>query len=179
MADPALTAKQTVTISAACKDNITKRVYQVKAHNDVTTNGSSEAAVAAATATMKQQSSSLNKIRLLYFFFRFSTGSLIPFMPLFMQHCGFNNEEIGTLQAIRPIVTMISAPFWGGLADRTGKKKLILMVSLRYNASTCQSYFIAGSLFHPFLLTHLIHHKITDDIHYECNLSTISFIIQT
>ena len=82
-----------------------------------------------ATQAIKQSSSSMTKIRLLYFFFRFSTGSLIPFIPLFMQHCGFNNEEIGTLQAIRPIMTMISAPLWGGLADRTGKKKLILMMT--------------------------------------------------
>ena len=75
--------------------------------------------------------SSLNKIRLLYFFFRFSTGSLIPFLPLFMSSCGFTHEEIGRLQAIRPVVTMISGPLWGAISDRTGKKKLILIVSLQ------------------------------------------------
>ena len=81
----------------------------------------------------KRNSSSLlshnNKIRLLYFFFRFSTGALVPFMSLYMQHVGLRPDQIGTLQAIRPIVTMTSAPLWGGLADRTGKKKLVLMVS--------------------------------------------------
>lgn len=70
-----------------------------------------------------------NKIRLLYFFFRFSTGSLVPFMSLYMQHVGLRSDQIGTLQAIRPIVTMTSAPLWGGLADRTGRKKMVLMVS--------------------------------------------------
>ncbi|KAL7498121.1 hypothetical protein ACHAWT_009645 [Skeletonema menzelii] len=80
------------------------------------------------TGTMQAtEQSSLHKIRLLYFFFRFSTGSLIPFLPLFMSSCGFTHEEIGRLQAIRPIVTMISGPFWGALSDRTGKKKLILI----------------------------------------------------
>ena len=84
------------------------------------------------TGTMQAtEQSSLHKIRLLYFFFRFSTGSLIPFLPLFMSSCGFTHEEIGRLQAIRPIVTMISGPFWGALSDRTGKKKLILIVSLQ------------------------------------------------
>ncbi len=73
------------------------------------------------------QQSSLNSIRMLYFFFRFSTGSLIPFFPLFMSSCGFTHEEIGKLQAIRPIVTMISAPLWGALSDKTGRKKLILI----------------------------------------------------
>ncbi len=70
-----------------------------------------------------------NKIRLLYFFFRFSTGSLVPFMSLYMQHAGLRSDQIGTLQAIRPIVTMTSAPLWGGLADRTGRKKMVLVVS--------------------------------------------------
>lgn len=109
MAEPALIAKQAAPVYEAkkpcCNDNII------------------------AKQAIKQSSSCLNRIRLLYFFFRFSTGSLIPFIPLFMQHCGFNNEEIGTLQAIRPIMTMISAPLWGGLADRTGKKKLILTMT--------------------------------------------------
>lgn len=70
-----------------------------------------------------------NKIRILYFFYRFSTGSLVPFMSLYMQHVGLRPDQIGTLQAIRPIVTMTSAPLWGGVADRTGKKKLVLVVS--------------------------------------------------
>ncbi len=70
-----------------------------------------------------------DKIRLLYFFFRFSTGSLVPFMSLYMQHVGLRPDQIGTLQAIRPIVTMTSAPLWGGLADRTGRKKMVLVVS--------------------------------------------------
>lgn len=82
----------------------------------------------ASKATMSTtQQSSLNSIRMLYFFFRFSTGSLIPFLPLFMSSCGFTHEEIGKLQAIRPIVTMVSAPFWGALSDKTGRKKLILI----------------------------------------------------
>ena len=109
-------AKQTGRADTA--DMLTKRA----AHQ---ANNASE------TTMEKTKQSSLNKIRLLYFFFRFSTGSLIPFMPLFMSSCGFTHEEIGRLQAIRPIVTMVSAPFWGALSDRTGKKKLILIVSLQ------------------------------------------------
>jgi nitrate/nitrite transporter NarK len=114
MTEPALTAKQTG--DNICKHNATENVYQAEP------NGSE-------TATI-EQISSLNKIRLLYFFFRFSTGSLVPFMPMFMQHCGFNNEDIGKLQAIRPVITMVGAPCWGGLADRTGKKKMLLIVSI-------------------------------------------------
>lgn len=114
ISEPDLTVSQAGRSTG--KDIITKRVHEAK-H---TTDGSE-------TTMKKTQQSSLNKIRLLYFFFRFSTGSLIPFMSLFMSSCGFTHEEIGRLQAIRPIVTMLGAPFWGGLADRTGRKKLILI----------------------------------------------------
>ncbi len=50
-------------------------------------------------------------------------------MTLYMKHVGLDPERIGTLQAIRPMVTMMSAPLWGGLADGTGRKKTVLMVS--------------------------------------------------
>lgn len=73
--------------------------------------------------------SNSNKIRMLYFFYRFSTGSMVPFMSLYMQHIGLDTNQIGSLQAIRPIVTLVSGPFWGGLADRSGKKKMVLIVS--------------------------------------------------
>lgn len=69
-----------------------------------------------------------NKIRLLFFVAKFSTGSMNPFMSLYMQHTGLDADQIGALQAVRPIVTMLAAPIWGGLADRTGRKKLVLMV---------------------------------------------------
>mmetsp|Transcript_22828 Transcript_22828/g.46947 ORF Transcript_22828/g.46947 Transcript_22828/m.46947 type:complete len:484 (+) Transcript_22828:337-1788(+) len=70
-----------------------------------------------------------NKIRLLYFFYRISTGSIIPVMSLYMQHAGWSSDQIGKLQSIRPIMTMLSAPMWGGLADRTGRKRLVLMTT--------------------------------------------------
>ncbi len=73
-----------------------------------------------------------NRIRLLYFLFRISTAIPNPFMTLYMQHVGLLPDQIGTLQAIRPIVTMLSAPVWGGLADGTGRKKSVLVVSFRF-----------------------------------------------
>mmetsp|Transcript_24483 Transcript_24483/g.38440 ORF Transcript_24483/g.38440 Transcript_24483/m.38440 type:complete len:466 (-) Transcript_24483:265-1662(-) len=113
--------KRAVTITepasrTGCADRVilTKHAHQAKDASKTTTMPTT-------------QQSSLNRIRLLYFFFRFSTGSIIPFLPLFMSSCGFTHEEIGKLQAIRPVVTMIFAPIWGALSDKTGKKKLILI----------------------------------------------------
>jgi len=109
------------------------------ADKDILTNHAHQAKDAIKTTMLTTQQSSLNSIRLLYFFFRFSTGSLIPFFPLFMSSCGFTHEEIGKLQAIRPIVTMISAPLWGALSDNTGKKKLILISTFVISAICRQS----------------------------------------
>ena len=50
----------------------------------------------------------------------------MPFLSMYLKHCGWDPQEIGMLLSIRPIVSMLSAPIWGGLADRTGKKKAIL-----------------------------------------------------
>ncbi len=86
--------------------------------------------IVAPSSTSPSTPSSIKKrIRLLYFLFRFSTGIPNPFMTLYMKHVGLDPERIGTLQAIRPMVTMMSAPLWGGLADGTGRKKMVLMVS--------------------------------------------------
>jgi len=60
------------------------------------------------------------------FVFRCSQGSIMPFLSMYLKHCGWDPQEIGMLLSIRPIVSMLSAPIWGGLADRTGKKKAIL-----------------------------------------------------
>mmetsp|Transcript_2595 Transcript_2595/g.4601 ORF Transcript_2595/g.4601 Transcript_2595/m.4601 type:complete len:440 (-) Transcript_2595:184-1503(-) len=91
--------------------------------------------------------SSTNKIRLLYFFYRFSTGSLNPFMSIYMQHVGMDADQIGRLQAIRPVMTMLSAPMWGGLADRTGSKKLVLILAF-FMSFLCRmsTSFLAGNI---------------------------------
>ncbi|KAL3807624.1 LOW QUALITY PROTEIN: hypothetical protein ACHAXA_005254, partial [Cyclostephanos tholiformis] len=70
-----------------------------------------------------------NRIRLLYFLFRVSTAIPNPFMTLYMKHVGLDAASIGKLQAIRPVVTMMCAPLWGGLADGTGRRKSVLMTA--------------------------------------------------
>lgn len=115
-----------------------------------------------------------NKIRLLYFFFRFSTGSLVPFMSLYMQHVGLRPDQIGTLQAIRPIVTMTSAPLWGGLADRTGRKKMVLMVSSKIIWSSPQSLYLIPPHFR--LLLKLSHTHTKGHISFQLPLPTICML---
>lgn len=44
-------------------------------------------------------------------------SSLMPFLVLFYQELDFGGAQIGLLTGIPPLVTLVSAPFWTGLAD--------------------------------------------------------------
>jgi len=46
-----------------------------------------------------------------------------------MTRIGLDATTIGKLQAIRPIITMCIAPMWGMVADRSGRKKMILLLT--------------------------------------------------
>jgi MFS transporter, PPP family, 3-phenylpropionic acid transporter len=53
-----------------------------------------------------------------------------PFLVLYYQSLGFNGTQIGILAGLTPLVTMVSAPFWTGLADQTRRHRLIMSAAL-------------------------------------------------
>lgn len=55
---------------------------------------------------------------------------VLPYMVLFYQSLGFNGPQIGLVSGITPLVTMLFAPFWTGLADASGRHRLILSLTL-------------------------------------------------
>ncbi|XP_064471593.1 major facilitator superfamily domain-containing protein 6-like [Ornithodoros turicata] len=65
-----------------------------------------------------------------YFFFFSAFGSLFPLLAVYFKQMGMNATQSGILIGIRPLVEFISAPMWGGIADRFKKGKLILLGSL-------------------------------------------------
>ncbi len=54
----------------------------------------------------------------------------MPFLVLYYQSLGFTGAEIGVLTGLTPLVTMVSAPFWAGLADKTRRHGLIMSLAL-------------------------------------------------
>lgn len=61
----------------------------------------------------------------------FATAAFVfPYMVLFYQSLDFTGAQIGLLAGLAPLVTMVSAPFWTGLADQTRRHRLILSVTL-------------------------------------------------
>ena len=61
-----------------------------------------------------------------YFFYFAVIGGFMPYWGLYLQSLGFGAAEIGQLMAI-VMATRIFAPnFWGYIADRTGKRLLLV-----------------------------------------------------
>lgn len=55
---------------------------------------------------------------------------VLPFLPYFIQELGIHNQESvalwsGFLGTATPLVMVISAPFWGALADKYGRKIML------------------------------------------------------
>jgi PPP family 3-phenylpropionic acid transporter len=65
-----------------------------------------------------------------YLFYYAALAFYMPFIVLYFQGLGFNGAQIGLLTGIAPLITMVSAPFWTGLADSKQRHKLILSLTL-------------------------------------------------
>ncbi|CAK9807696.1 Major facilitator superfamily domain-containing protein 6 [Anthophora quadrimaculata] len=69
-------------------------------------------------------------VKTFYFFFYSAFGSLFPLMGVYFKQMGMNAGQCGLLMGLRPFVEFLSAPFWGSLADRWQKGKMIFLASL-------------------------------------------------
>jgi PPP family 3-phenylpropionic acid transporter len=65
-----------------------------------------------------------------YLLYYGAAAALIPYLPIYYQSIGLSGKEIGLLVAIPPLVMLVGAPLWGGLADATRQHKRLLIVAL-------------------------------------------------
>ena len=65
-----------------------------------------------------------------YFMFYAAMASLLPYLVLYYSGVGLSASQIGLLVGIGPLITLIAAPFWGGMADNMHRHKLILVVTI-------------------------------------------------
>ena len=59
-----------------------------------------------------------------------------PFLVLYYESLGFSGAQIGMLTGLTPLVTMVSAPFWTGLADKTRRHRFIMSLAILANVAT-------------------------------------------
>ena len=57
-------------------------------------------------------------------------GILMPVMPTFARHYGASETVIGMLFATFSLTQLISAPFWGRLSDRVGRRPVLIVAAL-------------------------------------------------
>jgi len=65
-----------------------------------------------------------------YFLYFAALSALMPFFVLFYQRLGFSGPQIGLLTGIPPLITLVAAPFWTGVADAKRWHKLVMGVGI-------------------------------------------------
>jgi PPP family 3-phenylpropionic acid transporter len=70
-----------------------------------------------------------------YFLYFAAFSSFMPFIVLFYQELRFTGTQIGLLTGIPPLITLVAAPFWTGVADATRRHRLIMSLGIAMSVS--------------------------------------------
>ncbi|OTG79741.1 MFS transporter [Acinetobacter sp. ANC 5054] len=91
-----------------------------------------------------------------YFFYYAIVGTFMPYWSLYLEDQGFNYQEIGWLSSIA-IITRFFAPFiWGWIADKSGKRMLLVRIATWMEACIWFLIFIIPNNFQSVALLMLI-----------------------
>jgi MFS transporter, PPP family, 3-phenylpropionic acid transporter len=91
-----------------------------------------------------------------YFFYYAIVGVFMPYWSLYLEDQGFNYQEIGILSSIA-IVTRFFAPLiWGWIADKSGKRMLLVRIATWMEACIWFMIFIIPNSFQSVALLMLI-----------------------
>ena len=91
-----------------------------------------------------------------YFFYYSIVGTFMPYWSLYLQDQGFSFEQIGILSSIA-IITRFFAPFiWGWVADKSGKRMLLVRIATWMEAIIWLLIFIIPNNFQSIAMLMLI-----------------------
>jgi PPP family 3-phenylpropionic acid transporter len=65
-----------------------------------------------------------------YMLYYAAVSFYMPFIVLYFQGLGFSGAQIGLLTGMAPLIAMVGAPLWTGLADAKHRHKLIMSLAL-------------------------------------------------
>ncbi|MEZ4729749.1 MAG: major facilitator superfamily domain-containing protein 6 [Caldilineaceae bacterium] len=68
--------------------------------------------------------------RLFYFCYFAAMAALAPFLALHYRQIGLSEGQIGILAGLPPLLGLVAAPLWGGLADATQQHKRLLSLAV-------------------------------------------------
>lgn len=62
-------------------------------------------------------------------------AACLPFLSLYFKRIDLSSAEVGVLVAIQPLVSIVSCPLFGAIADRTKRHKLVLVLCIVISVS--------------------------------------------
>lgn len=68
--------------------------------------------------------------KVFYFCFYAAGAALMPFLPLFYAEQGISGSRIGLLTGLPPLISLLSAPLWGGFADMSQQHRRALLIAI-------------------------------------------------
>ena len=68
----------------------------------------------------------LRRLPLAYIVYFAAVGAAFPYLPVFYHDLGLNLDAIGAISAIQAATQLVTAPIWGGLADRFPRSRATL-----------------------------------------------------
>src|SRR5207249_243750 len=66
---------------------------------------------------------------LYYFAFFAGAGIYVPYLGLYTRDLGFTSFQIGVISALTPLSKILFPPVWGIIADRSGSRKSLILVT--------------------------------------------------
>ena len=91
-----------------------------------------------------------------YFFYYSIVGTFMPYWNLYLQDQGFNYEEIGILSSIAIITRFFAPLICGWIADKSGKRMLLVRIATCMEACIWFAIFIIPNNFQSIALLMLI-----------------------
>lgn len=65
-----------------------------------------------------------------YFLYYGAMSAFMPFLVLFYQELNFSGTQIGILTGIAPLITIVGAPLWTGIADTRHRHKQVMNLAI-------------------------------------------------
>ncbi|QHW33068.1 MFS transporter [Paenibacillus rhizovicinus] len=83
-----------------------------------------------------------------YVFLYMANAVYGTFIPLYFQHIGFTQAQIGTLLGLGPLIAILAQPVWGLFSDRAKTKNSILLLLIGCSGLTVMFYPLSDQFFY-------------------------------
>ncbi|MDE2117695.1 MAG: MFS transporter [Betaproteobacteria bacterium] len=91
-----------------------------------------------------------------YFFYFAFVGMFSPYWSLYLKSIHFDAVQIAILMSVAPVMRMIAPNIWGWLADRTGKRLLVVQIAASLGALSYLGVFATTSFYGMLLVLGLM-----------------------